>query len=216
MVSGILGRKIGMTRIIDEHGVAEPVTVIKAGPCVVMQVKSAETDGYEAVQLGFEDVKPHRSTVPQIGHASRAGTGPKRFIREIRLGEPADVNLGDVVTVDAFTENEVKYVDVMGTTRGFGFAGVMKRHNFGGKEASHGVERKHRSAGSIGGHANTGTGRGIKKGKRMAGHYGVDRRTSSSLRLLKVDAENDLLLIRGSVPGCNGTYVVIKKAKKRG
>lgn len=216
MKPGILGTKIGMTRLIDENGRAESVTVVKAGPCVVLQVKTQERDGYDAVQLGFEDAKPHRSTVPMIGHAAKAGTGPKRFVREVRLDAPADVSEGDVVTVELFEQDEVGFVDVVGTSKGAGFAGPMKRHGFGGKEASHGVERKHRSIGSIGGHANAGKGRGVKKGKRMAGHMGHVRRTVPNLRLLKVDVANDLLLVRGSVPGANGSLVVIRKAKKRG
>jgi len=216
MTAALLGRKIGMTSVLDERGVVEPVTVVKAGPCVVLQVKSKETDGYDALQLGFEDVKPHRSTKPLIGHAAKAGTGPKRACREVRLSEPADVSLGDVLTVETFTANEVTYVDVTGSTKGKGFAGVMKRHNFGGKEASHGVERKHRSAGGIGGHANLGLGRDVKKGKRMAGHLGDVTCTIPSLRLVKVDSENDLLLIRGSIPGAKGALVYIRKARKKG
>ncbi|MGB0714366.1 MAG: 50S ribosomal protein L3 [Phycisphaerae bacterium] len=216
MRPGILGTKIGMTRILDENGKAETVTVVKAGPCVVLQVRNQERDGYDALQLGFEDAKPHRSTLPMIGHAAQAGVGPKRFVRELRLDAPADgIELGQVMTVESFSEQEVKYVDVVGTTKGAGFAGVMKRYDFGGKEASHGVERKHRSIGSIGGHANTGTGRGIKKGKKMAGHMGCVRRTISGLRLMKVDADNDLLLIRGSIPGAAGSYVMVRKAKKK-
>ncbi|MCH7807900.1 MAG: 50S ribosomal protein L3 [Planctomycetes bacterium] len=213
---GILGRKIGMTRVLDESGQVEPVTVVQAGPCVVLQVKTRQTDGYDAVQLGFEDCKPHRSTLPLIGHAAKAGTGPKRFVREIRLDAPAEVACGDVVTVQQFADAGVSFVDVAGTTKGCGFTGVMKRWGFGGKEASHGVERKHRSAGSIGGHADTGTGRGVKKGKRMAGQSGNVRRTVMSVRLLKVDLENDLMLIRGSIPGPAGSWVEVRQAKKKG
>lgn len=216
MVTGILGTKVGMTRILGDRGVVEPVTVVKAGPCVVLQVKTKAIDGYDAVQLGFQDCKPHRSTMPLIGHAAKAKTGPKRYAREFRLSEPADVSPGDVISVEAFTEGEVTYVDVAGTTKGKGFAGVMKRHGFGGMEASHGVERKHRHGGSIGGHSSLGHGRGIKKGKRMSGRMGFVRRTASSLRLLGVDKENDLLLIRGSVPGPQGSLVIIQKAVKKG
>ena len=216
MIPAIIGTKIGMTQVIGDRGRAQPVTVVKAGPCVVLQVKSVEVDGYHAVQLGFDDVKPHRSTKPLIGHAANAGSGPKRVSREVRLCEPAGVSRGDVVTVEQFAGAEVGFVDIVGTTKGRGFAGVMKRHGFGGKEASHGVERKHRSAGSIGGHADCGRGRGVKKGKPMAGHYGHDRRTVSSLRLVKVDPANDLLLIRGSVPGPNGALVLVRQARKKG
>ncbi|MFQ5461143.1 MAG: 50S ribosomal protein L3 [Phycisphaerae bacterium] len=216
MRPGILGRKIGMTRIIGENGRTEPVTIVKAGPCVVLQVKTKDRDGYDAVQLGFEDARPHRSTVPMIDHCAKAGAGPKRVLRELRLDSPSTLAQGDVLTVEQFTEANVGYLDVVGTTKGAGFAGVMKRHGFGGKEASHGVERKHRSGGSIGGHSNTGTGRGIKKGKKMAGHMGCDRSTVSSLRLLKVDPANDLMLVRGSVAGPNGSLLLLRQSKKKG
>ena len=216
MTSGLLGSKIGMTRVVTERGVVEPVTVIKAGPCVVLQVKTQETDGYDAIQLGFEDAKPHRSTMPMIGHAAKASTGPKRYVRELRLGEPSSVAAGDVLTVAQFAENKVDYVDVSGITKGKGFAGVMKRHGFGGMEASHGVERKHRSGGSIAGTAPGSTGRGIKKGKRMPGHMGHVRRTTSCLRLMATDADNDLMLVRGSVPGPNGSILLVQQSKKKG
>lgn len=216
MTLALLGTKIGMTRVLGENGEATPVTVVKVGPCVVLQVKNRETDGYDALQLGFVDAKPHRSTMPQIGHAAKARTGPKRHIREVRLDGPPSVERGDVLTVERFLEDEITYVDVTGTTKGKGFAGVMKRHGFGGLCASHGVERKHRSAGSIGGHADTGTGRGVKKGKPMAGHMGTNRRTVSSLRLIKIIPEQGLMVIQGSVPGANGSLLMVKKAKKKG
>ena len=215
MTPGLLGTKIGMTRILGKHGIAEQVTVVKAGPCVAMQVKTKETDGYDAVQLGFGDAKPHRSTLPMIGHAARAGTGPKRHLAEVRLTEPTSVARGDVLSVELFSEKGVQFVDVTGTTKGKGFAGVMKRHGFGGLSSSHGTERKHRSAGSIGGHSSLGTGRSIKKGKKMAGHMGHVQRTVGPLRLLKVDAEHDLLLIRGSIPGPAGSVVLVREAKKQ-
>ena len=216
MKPALIGTKIGMTSVLGDHGTVEPVTVIKAGPCVVLQVKSKKTDGYDAVQLGYDEVKPHRSTRPMIGHAAKAGTGPKRVVREIRLAEPASLSRGDVLTVELFAGGAVEHVDVTGVTKGQGFTGVMKRHGFGGKEASHGVERKHRSAGGIGGSSTAGTGRGVKKGKRMAGHCGHVRRTASSLRLVKVDAQNELLLLRGSVPGSNGSVVLVQRSKKKG
>lgn len=215
MVTGLLGTKVGMTRILGAEGVVEPVTVVKAGPCVVLQVKTREHDGYDAVQLGLGDVKPHRSTKPLIGHAGKAKTGPKRFIREIRLDKPAEVAPGDVLTAELFTANRIEWVDVCGVTKGKGFQGVMKRHGFGGMCASHGTERKHRSPGGIGAHAPRGTGQSVKKGKRMAGHMGNTHVTISSLRLLKVDPEHDVVLIRGSIPGYNGSHVVIRKAKKK-
>lgn len=215
MTAALLGKKIGMTQIYDDDGNMVPVTVIEAGPCSVLQVKKSGTtsDGYNAVQLGFEDVKPHRSTMPLIGHAARAGTGPKKFVREIRTTEPPAAETGDVWTVETFEQAEVRFVDVVGTTKGRGFAGVMKRHGFGGQPGSHGTERKHRSPGSIGGHANLGTGRNIKKGKRMAGHMGHVRRTTKSHRLVRVDKEHNLLLVKGSVPGPNGGYVIVQQAK---
>lgn len=216
MTPGLLGRKIGMTRVLGDGGKVQTVTVVKAGPCVVLQVRDKETDGHDAVQLGFEDVKPHRSTMPLIGHCAAAATGPKRFVREIPLAQPATVAQGDVLTVDQFAEDRVRCVDVTGTTKGKGFAGVMKRHGFGGKEASHGVERKHRSAGGIGGSSERGTGRGVKKGKRMAGQMGHVRCTMSTLRVVKVDAENDLMLIAGSVPGPNGSLVIVRQSRKKG
>jgi large subunit ribosomal protein L3 len=215
MTPTLLGTKVGMTSIVVDGGRVESVTVIKAGPCVVLQVKTKETDAYDAVQLGFDDVKPHRSTRAMIGHAGKAGTGPKRFVREARLDAPADVAPGDVLTVNSFAEG-VEYVDVTGTTKGRGYQGPMKRHGFGGMGASHGTERKHRSSGGIGGHAPRGTGQSVKKGKRMAGHMGVDRVTVPSLKLIRVDEEHDLLVIRGSIPGANGSSVVIRKSKKRG
>ncbi|MGB2987542.1 MAG: 50S ribosomal protein L3 [Phycisphaerae bacterium] len=216
MTPALLGTKIGMTRILGDRGVVAPVTVVKAGPCVVLQVKSKDSDGYDAVQLGYGEVKPHRSTKPMIGHAANAGTGPKMVVREVRLTEPADVSRGAVLTVEQFAAGATGYVDVTGTTKGKGFTGVMKRHGFGGKSASHGVERKHRSAGGIGGSGNAGTGRDVKKGKRMAGHCGHVTCTISSLRLLKVDPENDVMLIRGSIPGPNGSVVLMRQSKKRG
>lgn len=217
MAAALLGKKIGMTRVYTEDGRAVPVTVIQAGPCTVLQVKnSAETsDGYDAVQLGFEDLKPHRSTLPMIGHAARAGTGPKRFIREIRLDAAPTASQGDVWTVEVFEEAGTRHVDVVGTTKGRGYTGVMKRYGFGGQPASHGTERKHRSPGAIGGMAQRGRGRCIKKGKRMAGHSGHVRRTSRNQELVRVDKEHHLLLVKGSVPGPNGAYVLVRQARTR-
>ncbi|MGB9624813.1 MAG: 50S ribosomal protein L3 [Phycisphaerae bacterium] len=217
MIAAILGRKIGMTQVYDDRGVIVPVTVIQAGPCTVMQVKKADgKDGYEAVQLGYRDVKPHRSTKPMIGHAARAGTGPKAFIREFRLARPTEVKPGDVVTVEVFEANKIRYVDIVGTTKGAGFTGVMKRHGFGGQPNSHGTERKHRSPGAIGAMAGQrGRGRCIKKGKRMAGHMGNVSRTSRNQMVVRVDKENDLLLVKGSVPGPNGGFVAVRQAKTR-
>ena len=216
MTLGLLGTKIGMTRIFGDDGAIHPVTVVKAGPCVVLQVRTLERDGYDGLQLGFGDAKPHRSTMPMIGHAARAGTGPKRYVREIRLSAPAELKQGDVLTVEQFAEAQVGHVDVTGTTKGKGFAGVMKRHGFGGQLASHGVERKHRSAGGIGGGGCGPRGRGVRKGKPMPGHMGDVKRTASSLELMKVDSANDLLLIRGSVPGAVGGLLMVRQARKKG
>ncbi len=212
MLSALLGRKIGMTQVHDEAGVLHPVTVVQAGPCSVLQVKTAQTDGYHAVQLGFKDVKPQRATRPQISHAAKAGTSPKRFVRECRLEGPSDLEVGATLTVAVF--EGVEHVDVIGTTKGKGFAGVMKRHHFSGQPGSHGTERKHRSPGSIGAHAsNRGWGGDIKKGKRMAGHMGNVRCTSRNHKLIAVDKENHLLLIQGSVPGANGGFVLVRASK---
>jgi large subunit ribosomal protein L3 len=216
MRAGLLGTKIGMTRVLVEGGRAEPVTVIKAGPCPILQVKTVESDGYNALQLGFDDVKPHRSTKPMIGHAMKAGTGPKRHVRELRLTDPPAHSVGEVITVERFAGGKVTRVDVTGVTKGKGFQGVMKRHGFGGQASSHGTERKHRSAGGIGANAPRGTGRSVKKGKRMAGHMGHARATSCALDLLGVDVENDLLLVRGSVPGPNGAVLLIRASKRGG
>jgi large subunit ribosomal protein L3 len=213
MTPAILGRKVGMTQVYDPEGQVVPVTVIQAGPCTVLQIKTAETDGYEAVQLGYLDAKPHCSTKPMIGHCQRAGTGPKRWVGEVRLGEPTEVKPGDVVTVEVFESQSVQFVDVVGTTKGRGFTGGVKRFGFGGQPASHGTERKHRSPGGIGAHADRGRGRNVKKGKHMAGHYGVDRRTSKNHRLVAVDKENHLMLVKGSIPGPPGGYVLVKRAK---
>jgi len=213
MLTALLGKKIGMTQVYDDAGNLHPVTVVQAGPCDVLQVKTVETDGYSAVQLGYEDVKAHRATKPLIGHAAKANAKPKRFVREVRLeDDPTDVETGQTLTVDVFEGVEV--VDVIGTSKGKGFAGVMKRHNFKGLGASHGVERKHRSPGSIGGHANNaGKGGSIKKGKRMAGQMGNVRSTAKNHKLIGVDKENNLLLVKGSVPGANGGFLYVTASK---
>ena len=200
-----------MTRIYDEKGAVVPVTVVEAGPCAVTQVKTLETDGYNAVQLGFEDVKAKYTTMPLIGHAAKAGVGPKKAFREIKLKDATDKKAGDTVTAEIF--NDVKYVDVIGVSKGKGFAGVMKRHHFGGQPASHGTERKHRSPGSL---ASRATWRGQsgkpKKGVRMAGHMGMDQVTTRNHPLVKVDAANNLLLIKGALPGPNGTLLFVRRS----
>lgn len=212
MVPAILGKKIGMTQVYDEQGTLHPVTVVLAGPCHVVQVKTPDADGYHAVQIGFESVKAPRAKRPQIGHAAKAGCEPKRFVREVRLDVPADVVPGQELTVVLF--EDVAYVDVTGTTKGRGFAGGVKRHGFKGMPASHGVERKHRSPGSISSHASdAGMGPGPKKGKRMAGHMGDVRRTTRNHRLISVDVANNLLLIQGALPGANGGHLLIRTSK---
>ena len=214
LLAAILGRKIGMTRIYDSAGTVVPVTVVQAGPCVVTQVKTEDgKDGYNAVQLGFEDIKERRSTKPLVGHCRKTGqTSPKRFFREIRLQVKPTVLAGATVDVSIF--DAIKWVDVVGTSKGKGFQGVMKRWNFGGQPGSHGTERKHRSPGSIGGGQGTrGHGRGIKKGKKMAGHLGVEQVTTRNLALVGVEKEKHLLLIRGTVPGANGGVVFVRQAK---
>jgi large subunit ribosomal protein L3 len=217
MIPALLGKKVGMTQIFDPSGARIPVTIVEAGPCVILQVKSTESrDAYNAVQLGFEDAKPHRATMAEIGHARPAKTAPKRFVREIRLSEATDRAVGDTVTVEIFKENDVKFVDVVGTSKGKGYQGVMKRWGFGGQPASHGTERKHRSPGSIGAHAqNRGTSGAIKKGKRMGGQTGNKRVTARCQLLLDVDSAHNMLVIEGSVPGPNGGYVIVRKSKTR-
>jgi large subunit ribosomal protein L3 len=211
----LLGKKVGMTQVYNEQGKLVPVSVIQAGPCVVMQVKSAETDGYNAIQLGFDEVKPVRRKKPQIGHAKKANTEPKKFVKEMRL--PDDVEqqykAGDFVTVSVFSEG--KSVDVVGTSKGKGFAGVMKRYGFGGFPASHGTERKHRAPGSQAGYGtDRGHGGNIKKGKKMAGHMGDCRVTTKNHDLVAIDEEKNLLIVKGSIPGPAGGYCIIRSAKK--
>ena len=219
MTPALLGKKIGMTRIYDEKGAVVPVTIVQAGPCAVTQVKTLEKDGYNAVQLGFDEgisrwskkLRVSAFTMPLMGHCAKAGVTPRRYFREIRLKAPTTVAPGATVGVDTF--NDVKFVAVVGTSKGKGFAGVMKRHHFGGQCASHGTERKHRSPGSI---ASNATFRGQcgkpKKGLRMAGHMGQDQVTTRNHPLVKVDVANGLLLIKGALPGPNGTLLFIRKA----
>lgn len=211
----LLGKKVGMTQVFDEVGKLVPVTVIQAGPCVVMQVKTAESDGYNAVQFGFDEMKPVRRKKPQIGHAEKANTTPKKFVKEMRLPDEAEqqYKAGDSVKVSVFSED--KFVDVVGTSKGKGFAGVMKRHGFGGFPASHGTERKHRAPGSISSYAsNAGHGPGPKRGKRMAGHMGNRQVTTKSHELVSIDKEKNLLVVKGSIPGPAGCYCIIRSAKK--
>jgi large subunit ribosomal protein L3 len=211
----LLGKKVGMTRVYDESGQLIPVTVIQAGPCTITQIKTAETDGYDAIQLGFEDTKPSRQKQPQVGHMAKAGTTPKMFVRECRLVGKGDseYKAGDSLTVSVFAET--KYVDVTGTSKGKGYAGVMKRHGFGGFPASHGTERKHRAPGSIASYcSNAGTGGHPKKGKRMSGHMGHERVTSKNHSLMSIDEEKNLIVVKGAVPGPAGGYCIVRTAKR--
>ena len=211
----LLGKKVGMTQVYAESGDLLPVTVIQAGPCVVMQVKTTATDGYNAVQLGFDDVKPSRRKKPQIGTAQKAHTTPKRLVREMRLADDAEPEYkpGDSITVGVFVKNQ--FVDVVGTSKGKGFAGVMKRHGFGGFPASHGTERKHRAPGSISSFAsNAGHGGGPKRGKKMPGHMGNCRVTTKNHELVAIDEDKNLLIVKGSVPGPAGGYCIVQTAKR--
>ncbi len=210
-----IGRKLGMTRWYTEDGVSMPVTVLEVEKCVVTQIKTPEKDGYAAIQIGAGEKKPRRATFSQIGHDGAAGTGPKAVHREFRV-DPSDLEsyeLGQEIGAELF--ETMAFVDVAATSKGKGFQGGMKRHNFRGQEASHGVERKHRSAGSIGGHAtNLGTGPKIKKGKRMAGHMGDVRTTVRSLDVVSVDTDKGLVLVKGSVPGANKGFVEIREPSR--
>jgi len=207
-VKGILGEKLGMTQVWDNNKVV-PVTVVQAGPCVVTQVRTAETDGYAAVQLAYGQIDPRKVNKPKRGHYAKAGVSPRRHLVEIRTANAGDYQLGQQVTVELFEAGED--VDVVGTTKGKGFAGVMKRHNFKGLGAGHGVQRKHRSPGSIGGCATPGR---VFKGMRMAGRMGNERVTTQNLTVHAVDAEKGLLLIKGAVPGPNGGLVLVRTAAK--
>ena len=211
MTPALLGKKIGMTRVYSDQGVIIPVTVVECQPNAITQVKSDESDGYFAVQVGFDDCKAKHSSFPLIGHCAKAGIAPKRHFAEIRLKAASDKKAGDAVTVGIF--EGVKYVDVTGTSKGKGTAGVMKRHHFGGQPASHGTERKHRSPGSICSRAsNRGHTGKPKKGVRMAGRMGFERVTTNNHPLIRVDAEKNILLIKGALPGPNGGLLFIRKA----
>ncbi len=209
MITGLIGKKVGMTQIYEPDGTAVPVTVLKAGPCVVVQRKTAAKDGYEAVQLGLvEERPPKRVNKPMRGHFARAGVPPTRILREVRLAPGGeDPQVGETVLVSLFREGEL--VHVTGTTKGKGFAGFVKRHRFAGGPASHG-SMFHRAPGSIG--ASSYPSR-VWPGSRMAGHMGMRRHTVRNLRVMRVDPERHLLVVKGSVPGPNGGYVIIRKAQ---
>ncbi len=209
MLKGLIGKKIGMTQIFDEQGVAYPVTLIEAGPCFVTQIRSAEKEGYTSVQLGFGEVNPKRLTGGQLGHLKANEIPPLRFLREFRANEHG-LNIGDKVTVDAFAVGE--RVDVIGVSKGKGFAGSVKRYHFHGMNATHGTSDRNRAPGSRG--SGTTPGR-VYKGARGAGHMGVDRVTAQNLKVVLVDVERNLLGINGAVPGSKGGVILIKEARKQ-
>jgi large subunit ribosomal protein L3 len=208
-IKGVLGEKLGMTQVWDADNRVVPVTVVKAGPCVVTQVRSIEKDGYAAVQLAFGDIKAKQVTKPEKGHLDKAGVGLYRHLVEIRTTDAAEYSAGQEVTAEVFEAGQK--IDVVGTSKGKGFAGVMKRHNFKGLGAGHGVQRKHRSPGSIGACATPGR---VFKGVRMAGRMGHERVTVQNLTVHAIDADKGLLLIKGAVPGPNGGLVLVKTAAK--
>ncbi|MDP4014703.1 MAG: 50S ribosomal protein L3 [Candidatus Nanopelagicales bacterium] len=210
-VKGLLGTKLGMTQVWDENNRVVPVTVVKTGPCVVTQVRSQESDGYSAVQIGYGQIDPRKVTKPMAGHFAKAGVTPRRHLVELRIDDVSELSPGDEFDVTVFSAGQ--RVDVTGTTKGKGYAGVMKRHGFHGLRASHGVDRKHRSPGSIGACA---TPARVFKGLRMAGRMGGARHTTPNLLVHKVDTANGVLLIRGAVPGPNGSVVLIRFSAKGG
>lgn len=206
---GLLGRKVGMTQIFQEDGTAVPITVLECGPCTVLQVRSDEVDGYHAVQLGFDDKKRKSATQAERGHAKKADAEPQRYVREIRQEGPVEVQAGTKLTVEVF--NEIKNVDVTGTSKGRGFSGVIKRHGFRGLRATHGVKRMHRHPGSSGPSADPSR---TRKGIRKPGQFGNAKVTVRNLEIVRVDPANNLLLIRGAVPGPNGGYLTVRQTNK--
>jgi len=210
-VKGLLGTKLGMTQVWDENNHFVPVTVIQAGPCVVTQVRTPQTDGYSAVQMGYGAIKPTRVTKPEAGHFAKADVTPRRHLMEMRTTDATSYELGQQLKADIFAPAET--IDVIGITKGKGTAGVVKRHGFGGLRASHGVHRKHRSPGSIGGCSTPGK---VFKGMRMAGRMGNQRHTTQNLTIHAIDAEKNLIIVKGAVPGNNGSLVVIRSAVKKG
>ncbi|MBF0108414.1 MAG: 50S ribosomal protein L3 [Magnetococcales bacterium] len=210
MAPGLIGRKIGMTRIFTEEGLSQPVTLIKAGPCPVVAIKDTSKDGYSAVQVGFDEVKPSRLSKAVRGIFSKANVPVKKVLREFRVDDSGSYSVGQTLTVEQFTVNG--YVDVTGTSVGKGFAGVMKRWGFAGGNATHGAHRIHRSPGSIG--QNQSPGR-VFKNKKMAGHMGHATVTMQNLKVASVDPENNLIVIKGSIPGAKGSVVLIRPAAKK-
>jgi large subunit ribosomal protein L3 len=208
-IKGVLGTKLGMTQVFADDGRIVPVTVVAAGPCVVTAVRTPAADGYSAVQLGFGEIDPRKVTKPVAGHFAKAGVTPRRYLVELRTDNANDYTLGQEVTAETFAAGEL--IDVTATSKGKGFAGVMKRHGFKGMSSSHGTKRKHRAPGSIGGCAYPGR---VFKGVRMAGRMGGERTTTANLTLHGVDADRGLLLIKGAVPGAAGSLVLVRNAVK--
>ncbi|HJD79582.1 MAG TPA: 50S ribosomal protein L3 [Corynebacterium pollutisoli] len=210
-IKGILGTKLGMTQIFDEENRVIPVTVVEAGPCVVTQIRTKETDGYNAIQIAYGEIDPRKANKPVAGHFKKAGVTPRRHVTEIRMDDVSGYELGQDITVEIF--DGVTFVDVTGTSKGKGFAGGMKRHGFAGQGAAHGNQAAHRRPGGIGAAATPGR---IFKGKRMAGRMGTDRVTTQNLKVQKIDADANLLLIKGAIPGNRGGIVTVKTAVKGG
>jgi large subunit ribosomal protein L3 len=208
-IKGILGVKLGMTQVFDENNKVIPVTVVEAGPCVVTQVRTLEKDGYEAIQIAFGAIDPRKVSKPQSGQFAKAGVTPRRYVGEIRTASASSYTVGQELKADLFAAGEI--VDAQGTSIGKGTAGVMKRHNFRGFGDGHGVERKHRTSGSIGNRTTPGR---VFKGKRMSGRMGVDTITTQNLTIHSIDLEKNLILVKGAIPGVAGSKVVIRTASK--
>lgn len=208
MKKGLIGKKLGMTQLFDANGTVVPVTVIEAGPCVVAQKKTVENDGYEAVQIGFGDLKASKVNGPMKGHFAKNDIAPKKVLRELRLEDTAAVNVGDILKADIFAEGES--VDVRGTSKGKGYAGVIKRWNFSRLKESHGTGPVHRHGGSLG----VIDPARVFKGKKMAGHLGNERVTVQNLKVVKIDAENNIIAVKGAVPGPKGGIVVLTDSVK--
>jgi large subunit ribosomal protein L3 len=208
---GLLGEKLGMTQVFDENNRIVPITVVKAGPCVVTQVRTPEVDGYSAIQIGFGAIDPRKVNKPEGGHFAKAGVTPRRHLVELRTKDAGDYTIGQELTADVLAE--LATVDVIGKSKGKGTAGVMKRHGFKGLGAGHGVQRKHRSPGSIGGCATPGR---VFKGMRMAGRMGAVTTTTLSLKVHKIDTEKGLVLIKGAIPGPKGGLLLVRSAVKGG
>ena len=210
-IKGLLGKKLGMTQIFDENNHVVPVTVVEAGPCVMTQIRTQETDGYTAIQIAYGDIDPRKVKKPQAGHFNKAGVTPRRHVAEIRMDDVSGYELGQEITANIF--DGITFVDVTGITKGKGFAGGMKRHGFAGQGAGHGNQASHRRVGGIGACATPGR---VFKGKRMAGRMGQDRVTTQNLKIQKIDADANLILIKGAIPGNRGGIVTVKTAVKGG